>query len=75
MTEPENWERELRPILIEYIEKAMSETIINAADSVSIIYPWVGDKCHEIMADAAICVLRGMEDMEEFLRKDGLLNN
>lgn len=36
-------------------------------------FPWIGRNCYGIMAKAALAVLHGMEDSQEYLREDGQL--
>ena len=62
---PQNWEANLRPLLKKAIGRAIDDAQV--IDYQNIIFPWIGDNCVSIMTDAAICVLRGMEDMENYV--------
>ena len=66
-----DWQIQLKPILIEKIKEAINE----ANDKLEInkkygTFPWIGDNCYQIMADAAICVLRGMQDHQDFVENE-----
>jgi hypothetical protein len=61
----------LKPFLIRHIDAAIDEA--HEQDGGESLYPWLGPACYEIMADAALCVLRGMADAEAFLQSEGLL--
>ena len=37
--------------------------------------PWIGNNAAEIMADAALAVLRGMDDAQKLLIEDGLMQD
>ena len=65
----ENWQDYLKPILVEKIDEAM-----NSKEMEDILLPWIGNDCYRIMADAAITVLRGMEDMETYLKEEGYID-
>jgi hypothetical protein len=69
-----HWRIQLKPILVQKIEEAINKTddILGKADSKKL-FPWLGDNCYEILADAAINVLVGMEDMEKYLKDNGML--
>jgi len=68
------WLIELKPILVEKIEEAIGEILdrqeIGGGSMES--FPWFGDDFSEIMADAAICVLRGMSDSQIYMAKNDL---
>lgn len=67
------WLNELRPILRKKIREAVNETNDHLVIGEDELFPWVGDDCYDIMADAAICVLRGMADSEKYMVENGLL--
>lgn len=69
-----SWRVELKPILVQKIEEAMNETDSKLDPGKDKPFPWLGTNCYEILADAAINVLVGMEDMEEYLKEDGMLD-
>lgn len=64
----ENWQDELKPILVRKIGEAMI-----AEELEDVLFPWIGDNCFRIMADAAIAVLRGMKDAQNYLREQDQL--
>lgn len=65
------WQIELEPILRKKIEEAINEADSNLGQNDS--FPWIGDFCYQIMADAAISVLRGMQDAENFMLDERML--
>lgn len=68
----QHWRGILKPILAEKIQEAVAETL-DRLKSQDEDLPWLGDNFEQIMADAAICVLLGMADMEKFMAENGLL--
>lgn len=64
-----SWQDELKPILTKKIEEAM-----NADELGDVLFPWLGNDCYRIMADAAIAILRGMEDAQTYLQEEGYLD-
>lgn len=36
--------------------------------------PWLGDECFSIMAEAALSVIFGMADAEEYMKREGHLS-
>jgi cell division septal protein FtsQ len=68
------WEDRLRVKLTEYVEQAVAEVDEHFMDSEGqAVFPWVGDNVFRLMADAAITVLKGIEDTQEYLIEDGQL--
>ena len=64
----------LKPILEKKIDEAISEADTQAHfESFMPTFPWLGDNCNEIFADAVITVLRGMQDSQNFMKADGML--
>ena len=57
----------LRPILRKRIEEAMNDTTLCTTTE---RFPWLGDNCYLIMADAVICVLRAMQDSQDYMRRE-----
>jgi hypothetical protein len=49
------------------------QSVLNAADDIPL--PWVGDSIHTIMAEAALAVLRGIADSQDYLRDNDMLND
>ena len=63
----------LKPNLIEKIEEAFNKTDDEIAVDSHIRFPWLGDDCYHILADAVICVLRGIYDSQNYMEKEGML--
>ncbi len=71
-----NWKKSLvvlKPILIAKIEEAVNEADNEVTRDHKDYFPWIGDCTYEIMADAAIAVLQGIGDSQDFLESEGLL--
>lgn len=66
------WIDILKPILRDKINEAVDEAIENFGKE---RLPWVGDECFGIMAEAALCVLRGMADAEKYMAENDLLKD
>lgn len=65
------WQQILQPILVNKI----AEAVDLANDEMGTdVFPWIGGNCYEIMTDAAICVLRGMQDAEDYMENEGMLS-
>jgi len=62
----------LKPNLVEKIEEAFNKTD-KELQITNITFPWLGDNCYHILADAVICVLRGMYDSQSYMKKEGML--
>jgi len=56
-----------------HLVAAIKQTVDDACEEID--FPWIGDETYEIMADAAIAVLRGMFDGEKYMRDDGVLRD
>jgi len=65
----------LKPILIEKIEEAINEIDdkLNLLKDNNVHLPWLGENSCCIMADAIINILRGLNDSQEYMIKEGLL--
>jgi len=68
------YEHVLKPILMKKIEEAVEQTDNEMGNgSEGYLLPWLGKDYQSIMADAAIAVLRGMQDAQDYLAEEGLL--
>ena len=46
---------------------------LSGADNEGLEFPYTGDNVTAIMADAALAVLRGIDDSQEILIREGML--
>lgn len=62
-----SWKSEFKVILERKIDEA-----INSANNNDIDFPfWFGDNIYSILADSVLNVLKGMEDMQEYMKREG----
>lgn len=56
------------------LTKAIDVWLDSVSDN-TVVLPYVGNITAEAMASAALAVLRGIADAEDYLRREGLLND
>ena len=67
------WQPILRKILVSKISDAVNEASESLDGEEEYYFPWIGDNCYNIMADAAINILLTAQDTEAFLIDDDQL--
>ena len=68
----ENLIIKLKPKLVKKIEDAINETD-DELQSENTKFPWLGENCYHILADAVINVIRGMQDSQDYMEREEML--
>lgn len=70
------WRHILKLKLIRKIQEAVDQTTDELEEGDNLgTFPYLGDKCFEFMADAAIAVLLGMEDAQKYMEENDMLKD
>jgi hypothetical protein len=68
----QRWKSVFQVVLEHHIKQAIEETQ-DKLDA-DCQFPWLGDRVHIAMTDAAIAVMAGIEDAQIYLRNEGMLD-